>query len=59
MDVQANEERGSTCRRCKEGKDVWLIQRGKGRGVDNGLDSGRDVGSGVDGVGSGVDVMLT
>ena len=42
---------------CREGKDMWLIQRGEGRadgereegrGVDNGIDSWRGVGNGLD-----------
>ena len=29
MGVWANEEKGSACRRCKEGNDAWLMQGGK------------------------------
>ena len=50
MDLQANEERGSTYRQCREGKDLCLMQKGEGyvgdveregHGVGNGLDRGR------------------
>ena len=39
IDVRANEEK--VCMQYREGKDVWLRQRGEGCGVDNGLDNGR------------------